>query len=289
MPTVTISHAQQVVRMTKSGTIDHLEIPYNVEGIVSLEDGEVEALTAVKNAAPSTRNGLPFSYVEIESRESDTFYRVKAVYEKSSSSGSSSASGKKSQYGEAETVSFDCGGGTQHIEKSIKQTQIIGDMDAHGMINWNGKSGADMDVRGLDLPTADIRESYIVQIPRSKLKQRVYRRQLASLVGKVNAAMFKGWERGEVMFLGCTYSHSIDMDKEAFIPVTFNFSIRMNETGVEIGDVKVDKKGFEYIWSIGDTKINRETGKMETVISNAYLEQVVEYANFGLLNIDTRC
>ncbi len=288
MPTVTISHEQQVVRINKNGTIDHLEIPYNVDGVVSLEDGEVEALTAVKNTAPASKNGLPFSYVEIEARESDRFYRVKAVYEKSSSAGSSS-SVKNSKYGEAESVSFDCGGGTQHIEKSIKQTRIIGDLDAHGMINWNGKSGADMDVRGLDLPTADIRESYIVQIKRSRLKQRTYRRQLARLVGKVNANIFKGWERGEVMFLGCTYTHSIDMDNESYIPVTFNFSIRMNETEVEIGDTKIDKKGFEYIWSISDTKVNRETGKMETVISNAYLEQVVEYANFALLDIDPSC
>ena len=91
MLTVTISREQQVVRMNKNGTIDHMEIPYNVDGVVSLEDGEVEALTAVKNTAPASKNGLPFSYVEIESRESDRFYRVRAVYEKSSSAGSSSS------------------------------------------------------------------------------------------------------------------------------------------------------------------------------------------------------
>ena len=282
MPTVTISHAQQVVRMTKSGTIDHLEIPYNVEGIVSLEDGEVEALTAVKNAAPSTRNGLPFSYVEIESRESDTFYRVKAVYESSSGAGTSSE-----KVSEATTVSFDCGGGTRHIEKSVKQTQIIGNLDAHGMINWNGKSGTEMEVRGVDLPTADIRESYTVKVPRRKLLRSTYRRQLAQLVGKVNADRFKVWEAGEVMFLGCTFLHSDDMNDEEQIPVTFNFSIKMNEKNIKIGNKTVDKKGFEYIWTISETKLNRENGKFETIIANAYLEQVVDYVNFNLLGIKT--
>ena len=281
MATVTLYRTEQVARMEANGNIERMEIPYLVENVVSVAEGEIEALTAVKQAAPPKKGKLVLAYVEIEARESDSVYLVKAIYQKKELYDSHD-NNAQTPY----NASFDCGGGTRHIEKSLKQTRIIGDLNANNLINWNGKTGIDMDVRGLDLPTADIRESYTAMIRFGKLVDNAkYRRTLAQLVGKVNDRYFKGWQKGEVMYLGCSYSCELDKEWNKLIPVTFHFSIRPNETEVAIGGQTVDKEGFEYMWTISDTIVDRATGTPTAVITNAYKEQVAEYGNFFLLEI----
>ena len=163
---------------------------------------------------------------------------------------------------------------------SYSQRKAYGDKDAGGAIGWNGKSGDDCEIAGVDVPTAQLRETYTKQMKISKLTT-AFKRKVAALVGKVNSGSFKGWSAGEVMFLGMSYATPSKKAKK--VTVTFNFAIQPNETGVKIAGKSVSKKGFEYVWAISKTVASSGTPKLE--VEGIYVDQVCEYASFSGLGL----
>ena len=164
---------------------------------------------------------------------------------------------------------------------------MYGDKDAGGAIGWNGKSGDDCEIAGVDIPTAQLRETYTKQMRISRLTTS-YKRSVASLVGKVNSGSFKGWSAGEVMFLGMSYS--TPAKKASKVTVTFNFAIQPNESAIQpnesnvkIGGHSVSKKGFEYAWAISKSVAAGGGPKIE--VEGIYVDQVCEYASFSALGL----
>ena len=207
------------------------EIPY----VVFNAADEDEALQAVLADAPSALGSVPLNSVEIDSRENSTTYKVNAVYEDNSEDGGDDSDDDD----DSSTVSFDCGGGSKHLTHSIKQTRVKGSMDPKGAIGWNGKSGAECQISGVDVPTAQLRETYTRTMKLSRISTS-FKRSVAALVGKVNSGSFKGWSAGEVMFLGMSYS--CPDKKSTKVTVTFTFSIPPTASGVQVGDTIVSKK-----------------------------------------------
>ncbi len=261
-------------KINAKGAVTSAEIIY----LVFEAENEDAALAAVLNAAPEAQGDVPLNSIEIDSRETETTFKVKAVYEDEDSGSGGSSSGDDDD--EEDTVmSFDCGGGTKHLTHSIKQTKVKGDIDAGGAINWNGKFGSEMQISGLDVPTAQLRETYTKNMKVSKLTT-AFKRKVASLVGKVNSGSFKGWSAGEVMFLGMSYS--TPDKKSQKVQVTFNFSIQPNES-TKVGGVSVSKKGFEYAWAIQGSTAEGSAAKVEP--KAVYVDQVCEYESFSGLGI----
>ena len=275
---ISISNATQQATMDGDGNFSKITTCYIVE--LDCKEGganaEIDVLLAVKNYVETSMQNLPLESIEIESRESGSIYRANVTYAQPSggSGGSSSTSND-----DEPTVSFDCGGGTRHIDISLNQRHLKGDLDAGGLINWNGKTGDGMDVSGVDVPTAQLRKTYTRSMRLSELTSK-YERQLANLVGKVNAKKWKGWEPGEVMFLGCSYSGR----RTERISVSYNFSIQLNEKGAEMAGVKFDKQGFEFVWGIKKTTA-AESGYPRVDITDLYVDKVVESADFAVLGV----
>ena len=272
--TVEQSYAAHTKKINAKGVLTSAEIPY----IVFEAADEDAALAAVLATAPATLGTVPLNSVEIDSRENDTTYKVNAVYDKEESDDSDDSDDDD----DSSTVSFDCGGGTKHLTHSIKQTKYRAEVDPKGAIGWNGKSGSEMSITGVDIPTAQLRETYTKIMKLSKITT-AYKRKVANLVGKVNMGSFKGWESGEVMFLGMSYS--CPAKKSTKVTVTFNFAIQPNESGVKVGDVTISKKGFEYAWATSKSIVGASGGIPEMKTTGVFVDQVCEYASFSALGL----
>lgn len=273
MARVEQSYTEHSKSIDKNGKYTSAEIPYLVFDAAD----EDEALAAVLASAPASCRELPLESIEIDERANETTYRVNAIYREEEVS---AVPDSDDDDDESPTLSFDCGGGTKHLLYSLAQKKVYGDKDAGGAIGWNGKSGDDCEIAGVDIPTAQLRETYTKQMRISRLTTS-YKRSVASLVGKVNSGSFKGWSAGEVMFLGMSYS--TPAKKASKVTVTFNFAIQPNESNVKIGEHSVSKKGFEYAWAISKSVAAGGGPKIE--VEGIYVDQVCEYASFSALGL----
>ena len=279
MARVEQSYDAHTKRIDASGVLTSAEIPY----IVFEAADEDDALRAVLDVAPKSLGKAPLSSIEIDSRENDATYKVNALYEEDESiSGGGSSIGGGDDSGEPQ-MSFDCSGGTAHIVRSFNQQKWKTEPNPNGMIGWNGKPGQEAEYAGVDVVTATMRESYTLQMRPSQLTTS-YKRMLANLTGKVNSKSFKGWEAGEVLFLGASFSGNQSGSDR--ITVTFNFAIQQNESAVPISpELAIKKRGWEYVWTITKTVDDPETKTTKVELVNAYVEQVYPYADFGKLKL----
>ena len=274
MAKVEMDYKEHVKSIDKNGKYKSVEIRY----IVFEAADEDTALSAVLGVAAKELNDLPLDSIEIDERCGDQTFKINALYKTEDIS--SSGGGDDDDDDDEPTISFDCGGGSKHLLYSLSQKKVLGDKDPGGAIGWNGKTGDDCEITGVDIPTAQLRETYTVQMKISKLSTS-YKKKVAALVGKVNSGTFKGWSAGEVMFLGMSYSTPAKKAKK--VTVSFNFAIQPNESQVKVGGKSVSKKGFEYVWAISKTVANNGTPKMQ--VEGIYVDQVCEYASFSSLGL----
>ena len=251
------------------------------------------AIEAVLNSAPATygANGeLRFKEVRFDGYDGENYSNVKctAIY-----------SNDNNQYADDEsegepTISFDCGGGTKHVVHAIKQGKIVGSTvsysadDAGGGIGWNGKTGTEAEFAGVDVPTADMREVYTKLIPVSKITGTGganYKKALAGLCGKVNNATFKGYNAGEVMFVGMSYTAPTKGQKK--VMATYNFRISPRETNVKISGqtYSVTKEGWQYAWARSKIVNDPNNGTPKVQIDGVYISDVCEEADFSVLGL----
>jgi hypothetical protein len=225
------NYKEHATSIDRWGRYTSVEVPY----IVFDAADEDAALTAVLNTAPKTLHSLPLDAIEIDSREGDTTFKVNATYRAETSTES---------YGDDEedeesTISFDCGAGTKHVSFAIDQRIAYGSIDAGGAIGWNGKHGTEMEIAGVDIPTAELRETHTKTMRVSRLTNS-FIRKVAGFVGKVNSKTFNGWQPGEAMFLGMGYSRA---KSAKHVSVTFHFSIH-SSSEVETSDTEWQAVSF---------------------------------------------
>lgn len=271
MARVEESYEAHTKKMNAYGAITSAEIHY----LVFEAADEEEALRAVLEIAPKVHGVALLDSVEIDERCNETTFKVNATYE--TEQGNNSDSGDDDPEPE---MSFDCGGGTMHVTRAIYQEHRKGDRDAGGLIGWNGQTGENFEVTGVDVPTAQLRETYTRIMSSSRITA-AYKKTVAGLVGKVNSNKFKGWDAGEVMFLGMSYSAPQKGSEK--ITVTYNFAIQLNEKQ-KIADVTINKQGFDYVWTMTHTEAN-EKNAPSVVIDGIYCARVCQRANFSALGI----
>ena len=277
MARVEQNYKEHVNSMDRWGNYLSVEVPYIVFDAVDNygKASEEVALNAVRAAIPSGAFNLPLQSITIDSRVAETTFKVNALYQEDSSSG---------DYGDDDdvesTVSFDCGSATKHVTYSLQeQRHLYGEKDAQGAIGWNGKVGKEMEIAGVDVPTAEIRETRTKSMNVGHLTT-AYIRRVVSLVGKVNNRKFYGWEKGESMFLGMSYMRS---KKAHHVVVQFHFSIRLNETNVDISGHKIGNvEGHEYISAI---PIAVSDNGLKSDVSDIYASKPWLYGDFSLLGV----
>lgn len=264
-----------------TGKVSQTELKYFVIGNAPKK----EVMLAVWNDAPSELDGLRKDSIRFEGYDDDHNAEFTVAYKKSSS-GSTPDTDEE----EEPTVSFNCGGGTRHVKYAISQrfcrssSSSPPEIDIGNGINWNGRTGADSDFSGVDLPDGNLQETYSKVMSMSQLTT-AFRRKVASFVGCVNSNRFKGWEPGEVMFMGCSFS-GIDKRREK-VTVNFNFSIKINEKKAKLLDVPLgDVQGWDYVWPLKFRYLyDHDRNKLSTKLDGAYVATVCVRKNFSELGV----
>ena len=254
-----------------SSTCTSAEIKYHVYGMTS----KAEAIAAIYEARPSAYGTLSYSNIRLDSIDGNGNAEFSVVY------GGSSSSGYAYSEDDEPVLNFDCSGGTRHVNYAISQRCAFGDLDAGGAIGWNGKTGSDMEITGVDVPTGQMRETYTRLVSTGRLTTN-YKRRLSRLVGKVNSSKFKGWDHGEVMFLGASFSAPTTGNSK--VVVSYNFAIQENESKSYINGIYSGiKRGWEYIWAISTSVVSGTSPA--AAIRAVYIAQVAEYGDFSDLGL----
>jgi hypothetical protein len=175
----------------------------------------------------------------------------------------------------------DTGGGTQHVTQSIAN---VGKYSASGFTapDFFGAIGVTDDrVEGTDVtvPVFNFTETHYIP---NLLVTGAYKLTLFNLTGKVNGATFKGFAKGEVLFLGASGSKRGLDDWE----ITFRFAASPNVAGLSLGSITgIAKEGWQYLWV---RFIDDEDTTAKALIKrpvSAYVEQVYSYGDFSGLGI----
>lgn len=280
MANVSEAFDARISKMNADGSTRSVELTY----IVLNAADEEAALDAVRAKAASSYRNVPLSYVEISTRDNDTTFHVRAIYEYATGSGG----GGSSDDDDAPIMSFDCGGGTRHVTTALYQTHY-GNHSAYNdikLIGWNGKTGSDMQVAGVDVPTAQMRLAFTKTLSYGAVTDSRYMRKCGNLVGFVNRDKFKTWNPGEVMFLGNSFSTATRGVNR--VAVTFHFAVQLAETkkiklAGSAAETTITKKGFEYVWIIPKNEVKNGTPVIE--IDDFFVAGVIEAKDFSALGI----
>lgn len=250
---------------------------YEIKYIVLDPTTKAAAMAACFVDAPESKGNLHRSKVRSEGYDSDGNLEVTVIYSANDSSSNSSVSEAEAE----PTISFSCGGGSKHITTAYAQTTISGPSSG-GAIGWNGKSGSDCEIAGVDVPTAELTKTY-TKIMRIKDITTAFERNVASMIGAVNSKDFKGWKKGEVMFKDMSYSAGKNDKKVA---VSFSFAIHPNESNVAIpgSSESFSKEGWQYVWMIPETEVGTD-GVPKVTVKGLYVSTVCRYADFDQLGI----
>ena len=204
------------------GNVTEVEIPYLVFGVAD----ESAALAAARPKV-KTVSGMTLESIEVMERINGDTWKVKAVYEADEDGESSdSDSGEE----DATVFAFDTGGGTKHLNQSIKTDgRYPNDApDFAGAIEVDNEGN----VNGVDvtMPVLNFTETHTLAGSRVSTS---YKKAIASLTGTVNKSGFRGFSAGEVLFLGAS---GTKRSKKASTPweITYRFAVSPNQAGFKV-------------------------------------------------------
>ena len=191
---------------------------------------------------------------------------------------------------------FDTSGGSQHIPQAAggKVTTSGGTTVTQGserryppgtapsMSNAIGVDGTS--VNGVDIvaPALTWTETYDVPHPYVTAN---YIKSIAALTGTVNNAVFRTFDAGEVLFMGCSGSQEWDDDRgNGPWTLAYKFVASPNVTDQTIGGITgIVKNGHEYLWvRYQDVVSNDELIKTPKYV---YVNKVYRDGNFNGLGI----
>ena len=271
----TVSEPYESRAITKGGANDTGEIKYQVTG----ESDILAALALVQDEAPATWDIMTRGEITLKDVHVDTENPDKCIFE---------ASVKYAQNVtqplviplNGEAMSWDTGGGTQHVLASLSTVAAYGtgtSTDDNGKLIGVTKDGVD----GVDT-TVPVFAFSITKVFAASEVGATYVAKVFALTGKTNNAAWKGFAAGEVLFLGASGSPRGNNEVE----ITFKFAGSPNKTGLSVGSITgIAKKGWEYMWvryapaKLGTLKV---MGQKPVAV---YIEKVYDegtYTDLGL-------
>lgn len=258
------------------GDLKEVEIPY----FVFEASDENSALSFARLNAPNI-SGMSLDSVEIDERVSKDIWRVRIIYAKDDSGGTTTdPTNPESE--DNSSFAFDTGGGTMHLNQSIRTSGKYPE-DAP---DFKGAIAVDNDgnVNGIDvtMPVLNFTETHTFE---SSKVTNAYKKTVASLTGSVNNAAFRGFEAGEVLFLGASGSKQSKSSKAKW-EITFRFAVSPNKSSFEVGGIQVaSKKGWEYLWARYGSEESEDKKSVIKKPTSVYVEEVYPEGNFANLGL----
>lgn len=266
--------------MDGNGNTKSAKVPYFVFGV----EDEKTALDAVLAESASSLYGMGRSGISIDERISSDVFKVVVEYESDSSSGGGSGGGGSSGDEEENdsSFSFDTGGGTKHVTQSLLTVTKV----PQTAPDFGGAIGVDNDgnVNGVDItmPVMHFSETHFFKAGKVTTE---FKKRLATLTGTINKSVFKGFNPGEVLFLGASGTRR-GTDTEDEWEITYRFAVSPNRKNVKLGNLTVPQKyGWDYLWV---RYIDVLAPNQQYIIKQpeaAYVERVYYPTDFGELGI----
>ena len=186
--------------------------------------------------------------------------------------------------------SFDTAGGTVHITQS-KETMGGAAIGAAVIENYEQAIGVERDdsgtttINGVDINQAQFQFRETHFFTDAEVTQ-AYKITIADLTNKTNDDEFRGFEIGEVLFLGASGQRNGD-DVDDLWSITFSFAVQRNRTDVEISPnlTFAAVGGWEYVWCVYSTKEDTAAGTTIRRPTLAYRERVYDAGDFATLGI----
>lgn len=269
--------------------------------VVKNAEDEKEALDAAWNFADETiGDSIPKARCTVQERCGERIWKVSVEYEYNTFNsqvrlgGNAEEEEDSKSHGSTASVSFDCQVENENVVVPIAQRLVYASPGAPPLVSpqsipigWNGKTNQEVEFTGVEMPSAATRENYVRRLDYSTVTSSNWKRRIAECTGKVNIGYFKGWQPGEVMFLGANYDTPLRGANR--VTVQFNFQIRTNEYnkvlyGIPIGDVR----GHDYIWCVYDNaRIPNSQGWVSLAprIKYIFVSQVAKYVSFSSLGV----
>jgi hypothetical protein len=214
----------------------------------------------------------------------DNAWQVTINYEKAGAEPSTNDPLKRAR-------SFDTTGGTQHITQACS-VGSGGTLDFEkrypsSATNMSGAIGVDSNgVNGVDIVVPQLQWQEQYDVPNAYVTA-TYVRGMAGITGTTNNAAFRGFDAGEVLFLGCSGSQEWD-DQKGKGPwsLSYRFVASKNVTGQTIGSISgIEKKGHEYLWVRYEDAVS--SSSLIKQPKAVYVSKVYKDSDFSLLGIGT--
>lgn len=251
------------------------EVPYLVFDAAN----EEEALDFFQDHIEQSSGNLLLDTFSVSSRVNDSTFKITAYYTNSNATQATfSNTDAEPQF------QFETGGGSEHLSVSYG---IIDQAPFNAVHPGGINVDADGNVNGVDVPCPSMEFAETHYFRPSKVTTG-YKKTIANLTGCINNARFRGFEAGEVMFLGASGSRNGD-NRDDDWTITFKFAVKSNESQIQIGDYTIPSvRGWDYVWAQFQTEAeNVEGGGRAQVkrVKAVFVEQIHRYADFRQLGI----
>lgn len=185
--------------------------------------------------------------------------------------------------------SFDTTGGTMHMTQAYSvgagDTLDFEKRYPSTATNMSGAIGVDDNgVNGVDVVTPMLQWTETYDVPSAYVSGN-YIRGVAAVTGTVNNASFRGFQAGEVLFMGCSGSQEWDQQKgNGPWSLSYKFAGSKNVSGVTIGSISgIQKNGHEYLWVRYETA--ESGGSLIKRPKAVYVSAVYKSSDFSQLGI----
>jgi hypothetical protein len=255
--------------MNNYGNYVTADLPYFVFDALDEDD----AILAVHGASSEWFGSLRRESVEVEERINETTWKVAVRYQQLNTTEDGD---------DPETVyTFDTGGGTQHITQSLstRNRYPASAPDYQGAIDYDGENVAGVDIIQ---PVYNFTETHF--LPRSTVTQS-FRNALARKTGMYNNDGFRGYDPGEVLFLGASGVRRGDR-REDLWEITYRFAVSQNRSSFTVGGIAVATKlGWDYLWVRYADEVDDALKQVVKKPVAVYLEKVYYGTDFSGLGI----
>ena len=245
------------------------EIRYLVTGAAN--EAEVRTLSLAQ--IPQAYEGLYRKTISLDERINLTTWKVIATFE---------APEPQQQDNPEPTFAFDTGGGTQHITQLIQTIGRYGPAASTalgGAIGYDGQNVAGVDIT---VPVYQFSETHYLD---PSLVTQGYKLTLMGLTGAVNAAPFRGFQAGEVLYLGSSGTRR-GVDAADRWEITYKFAASPNQSGLSVGSITgIQKRGWDYLWVQYGDDVDPTAKVLIKKPVAVYVEQVYPVDNFSGLGI----
>lgn len=113
-----------------------------------------------------------------------------------------------------------------------------------------------------------------------------YSQILKALTYHVNAAAFRGFPQGQVLFTGASGGYSSDADSDTEVQITFNFEQQDTISNATYDTITgVTKVGWEYLWFEHAQEDDTTAKRLKSKLIAVHREVLYDMADFSLLQI----